>query len=236
MTRLLLTPLFFAFLSVFSFAQKSLSSPGGWVVDEKKEKSNRTWYFCQNGNIQMTEDIFPEKSVYQGSWEQEQNKIKITLTINYGKRGIGDAWVVDGQKGFNTYSEFVHKIDKKVTLDLEAVQKKSDSLRDKLVVVKTGYQCPSHFYAPQLPGRYPIASYRILTEKDLKKLKPEELEVMRNEIYARYGYKFLLATLKEYFDQQDWYIGDKTSVDNYLTSIEKRNIRKIAAWERSHRK
>jgi hypothetical protein len=55
-------------------------------------------------------------------------------------------------------------------------------------------------YDPKV-GTYPQSSSRTLTEKDVENLKNEELRLMRNEIYARHGYSFKLADMREHFDK-----------------------------------
>lgn len=55
------------------------------------------------------------------------------------------------------------------------------------------------------PVDYTILSSRRLTEEDLSGLSKEELRIARNEIYARHGYIFKSADLKEYFKSKSWY-------------------------------
>lgn len=51
----------------------------------------------------------------------------------------------------------------------------------------------------------PQSSDCYLTDDDLAGLSKEELRLARNEIYARYGYIFLDASLNEYFKTKTWY-------------------------------
>lgn len=55
------------------------------------------------------------------------------------------------------------------------------------------------------PVDYTILSSRRLTEEDLSGLSKEELRIARNEIYARHGYIFKSADLREYFKSKSWY-------------------------------
>lgn len=81
-------------------------------------------------------------------------------------------------------------------------------------------------------GEYPEASTRELIQEELKKLSPDELQIMRNEIFARYGYTFKKGgKMEAYFKKQTWYKPQHTDVNGFLTSLEKRNIRKIRAQE-----
>ena len=47
----------------------------------------------------------------------------------------------------------------------------------------------------------------MLTETDLEFLSDRELELARNEIYARHGRKFNTDYIQQYFDSKSWYKG-----------------------------
>ena len=81
-------------------------------------------------------------------------------------------------------------------------------------------------------GTYPQSSTRALTEKDVENLKNEELRLMRNEIYARHGYSFKLADMREHFDKLDWYMPAAVDITNQLTKIEKANADLIKRYEK----
>lgn len=72
-----------------------------------------------------------------------------------------------------------------------------------------------------------VLSDRKLTESDLNGKTINELEVMRNSIYARYGYRFKRDDLFNHFSQYSWYnptTSDITAVYNMTSDIEKYNI------------
>ena len=52
----------------------------------------------------------------------------------------------------------------------------------------------------------PDSSTRYLTEDDLRGLSDEQLEIARNEIYARHGYQFKQKKMKNYFNNQKCYL------------------------------
>ncbi|MDP4093563.1 MAG: YARHG domain-containing protein [Bacillota bacterium] len=64
------------------------------------------------------------------------------------------------------------------------------------------------------------------------KLTKEELGLLRNGIYAKYGYKFKSKEYSDYFSQIDWYKPSKDSVDELLNEIDKKNINLILALEK----
>ncbi len=81
-------------------------------------------------------------------------------------------------------------------------------------------------------GKFPHASSRMLVEAELLDLPKSELKIMRNEIFARYGYKFKPGgKMDSYFRQQGWYLAQHDDVNDFLTGIEKANIKLIRSLE-----
>lgn len=52
----------------------------------------------------------------------------------------------------------------------------------------------------------------------------EDLEVMKNEIYADYGMVFTKPKWKNYFGKRKWYRGKLKSIDDLLTEVDRKNI------------
>lgn len=88
----------------------------------------------------------------------------------------------------------------------------------------------AYTYTPET-GKYPEASTRLLTEEDVANLLPEELEYMRNEIYARHGYSFKDLADRRMFDVVEWYIPMGIDIRDNLTDIEVQNIDLIYRYE-----
>jgi len=81
-------------------------------------------------------------------------------------------------------------------------------------------------------GKYSMTSYRPLAENKLDTLSIKSLEIMRNEIYARYSYVFLeCSEMDLYFQQQGWYRPRYKNVNFFLTDIELANIEIIKKTE-----
>jgi len=90
----------------------------------------------------------------------------------------------------------------------------------------------SYMVADYFAGKYPQASRRALSIEELKGMSAKELKIMRNEIFARYGYTFIPGgTMDTYFRQQDWYRAEHKNVDSFLTELEKQNIKLIQQVE-----
>jgi len=81
-------------------------------------------------------------------------------------------------------------------------------------------------------GDYPQASKRLLTDSDVDNLLKPELEMMRNEIFARHGFCFQKKALRQVFENKDWYIPNTIDIKNDLTDTEKKNIVLIKKYEK----
>lgn len=80
---------------------------------------------------------------------------------------------------------------------------------------------------PSGEGYEEVLSERKLVESDLKGKTKKDLEILRNSIYAKYGYKFKREDLLNYFSQFSWYnpiTRDMSEVYNSMSDVEKYNI------------
>lgn len=81
-------------------------------------------------------------------------------------------------------------------------------------------------------GEYPEGSQRELLPEDVENMGKPDLELMRNEIFARHGYCFKRREMRDMFENQDWYIPNNTDVRSVLTPVEKKNIELIKRYEK----
>lgn len=81
-------------------------------------------------------------------------------------------------------------------------------------------------------GDYPEASQRLLKPKDVENMMKEDLQYMRNEIFARHGFCFNKKDLRQQFEMQDWYVPNTVNIKGFLTDIEKKNIEMIKRYEK----
>jgi hypothetical protein len=86
-------------------------------------------------------------------------------------------------------------------------------------------------YRPDV-GDYPQASQRELKAKDVENMMKEDLQYMRNEIFARHGYCFNKKDLRQQFEMQDWYVPNTVDIKGFLTDVEKKNIMLIKRYEK----
>jgi hypothetical protein len=90
--------------------------------------------------------------------------------------------------------------------------------------------------ACEQPGKFPEASCRRLKNSDVADLSVQQLNIMRSEIYARYGYIFKTESMKNYFNRQPWYeprYPDIRDVFRKVILIERKNISFIKRHVRS---
>lgn len=82
-------------------------------------------------------------------------------------------------------------------------------------------------------GIFGYTSYRKLDSNELCNLSTTDLKIMRNEIFARYGYKFTAdGDMEMYFTKTDWYKAQHSEINEFLTSIELYNIELIRSEEK----
>ncbi len=82
----------------------------------------------------------------------------------------------------------------------------------------------------------PDSNSRYLTESDLAGMSKSELQLARNEIFARHGRRFESASLQEYFDSCTWYNGtiDPANFDgSVLNDYEDKNAQLLREYENS---
>jgi hypothetical protein len=76
-----------------------------------------------------------------------------------------------------------------------------------------------------------------LTEEDLAGKSVWELDVIRNEIYARHGYSFRREDLREHFSKAPWYTPMQTNqfrVSGQFTPTEKYNVEFVRRFQIRH--
>lgn len=111
-------------------------------------------------------------------------------------------------------------------IEREERRNKDNQTRTRQQRVESDYD-----YSNYQPGLYPEASTRYLTYDDIRNKSKWQLKIMRNEIYARYGYIFKTKDMRNYFNSQSWYNPVYSDVSGQLTSLEKRNVAFIKKYE-----
>lgn len=73
-------------------------------------------------------------------------------------------------------------------------------------------------------GRWLITNQKIVMERYLLRYTKSMLRLMRNEIYARHGYKFASADLTAYFSKTSWYHPGTDNSKIKLSPLEQLNV------------
>lgn len=120
----------------------------------------------------------------------------------------------------------------KFTIDL-AKEELSGSWKPykKTVGAKTYTLKKREFKYDKFIGNHPESSTNWLEVPDVENLRPEEIEIIRNEIYARHGYSFTNIKMRRAFDSLDWYIPMAIDIRDQLTEIGAHNIDLLLNYE-----
>lgn len=73
---------------------------------------------------------------------------------------------------------------------------------------------------------------RIIEETEIRELSYDEVNLLKNEIYARNGYTFESPHLDDYFSGQDWYKPESSNDNVQLNSTEEKNVRMLRSVEK----
>lgn len=88
---------------------------------------------------------------------------------------------------------------------------------------------------------FPESDSRYLTDEEISAYSSSDLELAKNEIYARHGRKFVTERIADYFNSKSWYQGTidpdtfDAQQDSVFNEYEIANIGKIAEWEQKKR-
>jgi hypothetical protein len=183
------------------------------IMDDEKSSSITIYKYNSNGNKIKTTFIngdTPKEINYK--YDLNNNLIEIDdnasgYIYNYEYDNLGN-WIKEIKKS----SDDTYIIERKIEYysDNEDVNSKKENSR---------------------PGKYQVASERILSNNEIAKMDKYELKLMKNEIFARYGYIFKTAEMKAYFESQPWYQPKYEDVTSYLSDIEKRNIKLLSDYD-----
>lgn len=180
-------------------------------------------YDCNESPCYATWLFRTQSQDYKSSTENESRVISV--------KDLGDNWFEiefydGGWKGIkkikayfkdgNIVMDMIETVYDEVIEDLKREQEKADSA-----------QTTASGYIAEL-------SERKLTEKDIDSFSTQQLEILRNMIFAWHGYKFNREDLNSYFSKYSWYnpaTTDASLIYENLTEIEKYNVDFIKAHE-----
>ena len=163
----------------------------------------------------------------------------ITITVSLGKDGEATSDTTEATTE-STQNTTENTTNKPTTEPTEApTQKPTEPPTEKPTEPPTEPPTEKPTDPPSPGNNYyilPDSATRLLTTSDLSGLSMSELELARNEIYARHGRRFDTDYIQEYFDSQQWYSGtiDPDDFDyGVLSDIEVANVWFIYDYEHS---
>ena len=78
---------------------------------------------------------------------------------------------------------------------------------------------------------WPLDKFAISTT-DLDRLTKYEIDIIKNEAYARHGYIFVNEQWQEFFDEFDWYEKDSSFTEDRFSKLERQNLDTIILYQR----
>lgn len=223
----------------FSFITFGLFAQAGKVFRESNCASGGSdYYFFANGDVVVVKTVggaLSNEHISVGTWGLNGDKNSVDITLEYSKfikpaPGANVILPVGAKREYDKYVAAYAKEDGKP----KAISIVSDSEGCEVYENHT-YSSSNDLIDACLRNKgkrkYAFVSYRSLNEQELQKYSAEELRIMRNEIYASYGYAFKDSNLKSYFESRGFY-GSMSDVDAFLNDFEEANIMVIKKVEK----
>lgn len=189
---------------------------GVYVKDDGNEYDDRQEFFDALNGTDTDKD--GKKYVFNNNNLTIDGK-KVSVEPIRGELGFTNGVTIDGKKycfkisetGINIYTTNSGEWD----MDFEPVSLWV-KLRADLNVNK---------------GRWPITNQKIVLAGYLSRYSKSLLRLMRNEIYARHGYKFASADLTTYFSKTNWYHPGTDNSQIKISDLEQLNTNIIKYYE-----
>jgi hypothetical protein len=228
----ILCALFMLGLSYFAVAQKI---SGKVLVNSDCASGGIDYYFFEDNTvIGICKGCEEVPLVQWGNWKQDSKNVYVMLIKQWEGIGVGApvgpcAAVCSYEKYKAVYKNINKAIeysigifdDDYVTEDCSVIKSSNISKTDVYKYLRTNFK-----------GKYPESSEKLLTETELKNIPKKQLKIMRNEIFARYGYIFKTEEMSTYFKKQENYLPVMEDVDAFLSEIEVKNIALIKRLEK----
>ena len=215
-------------LSPQTQAQKSLS---GMAYTQQNGSDFESYTFCPQGHF-----IFESSGVLRlGLWKEHRQEIHLEYNqelsrFGAGRRSTDPALLAANLPDYAYYPQYRY--------ELKAIQSHQQSFK---IADVYAYDQPSRLSKEGLDncakmptfieGLYPVASFQALEAQDLAGLNKSQLQIMRNEIFARKGLRFKTPVMQNHFAKQAWYQARFDNVDAQLSPLELKNIEIIKNQE-----
>lgn len=210
-------------------------TPAGYTISEESCASGGPIYsFCADGTV-VRQNIGSEDipSVSLGTWKLDNGVITMKFTMYYGGRGYDGIATVAAGNIYNKYKAVKEKISEEVLYSWDANTDSHGCLEISKSSIEKCNDARSVLWDIDMYSKYKFTSERLVTESELTKYSKEDLRIMRNEIYARYGYVFKSKDLTDYFAKAGRAYARLDDVTAFLTEIEAKNVEIIKKVESS---
>lgn len=201
-----------------------------WKTKSPKEYSGVYYFGASEGEsslrIIVVDDMVIAQHKYHDAHLDENGDFKDWKSVykNFALTISGNSVKATGFNGaFKTYT-----INGQTEKGLVMYSGCPDFINENEFGIKSTASFSESYY-----GKYPFASYEILTDEQLSGYSKQELKIMRNEIFARYEYDFRDGgVMEKHFEQFEWYVPHYKDVFKFMTKIEKANIVTIQKAEK----
>jgi len=222
-------------MAAASGSASAQKTPVGFnISDAMCASSGDDVFFFEGGKVLVRTSGAGSVSMCTGTWKLEKDVLLVTLQKRYYGKPDGKLLYAASVNVYDGYRATVETINEQKRFTwYSGIQ--NETQEDCGEIVPHSEKNDIHALLRSwsgFVGKYPEASTRLLTEPELKKRTAWELKVMRNEIFARYGYKFTTKEMQDYFAQQPNYeAGSMNDVSAFLSETEKKNVALIKKIE-----
>ena len=232
MLKNLLLSLSFLLIAISSQAQQIAGK--AYILSDCASGGMDYYFYDDNTVIAVCNGCESIPLVQKGEWKIEATQVIFTMTEQWEGKPSGNIIPPCGSVcQYDKYTATYKKIEEKEEAPLSLFDENSAEEGDCASVITH----IDHIPDPHKPlrngfvGKYPQTSERLITEADFKGLTKKDLRIMRNEIFARYGYQFKSKDLQDYFKKQEGYVGNLDNADAFLSEVELKNIEFIKKYE-----
>lgn len=166
-----------------------------------------------------------------GKWQIVGKNVMMTFSKSIRGKGIGKVIMAASVNIYNDYKLGVYVTNERDSIPLSTFDN-SPTDDCTSVVTHTHKTADLLWHQRTFEGKYPFTATRYLEAEELKKLSINELQIMRNEIYARHGYIFKVEKWKKYFTKMKGYVPQFEDVTNLLNDFELKNVALIQSLEK----
>lgn len=239
--------------AVISNARTDWSSFEGWWCDEENAKSE----FINARGIHQLEILSIDEGEVEfnvidvGQYPSHRITLSPESVIGFFDGSVYSFRFTDDRGGINEGSLEIMD-GNRIYVDIRCVGRDSSIpsgaggnidfsdvlVRDEMKDVRVMQDFPdSESYVKSDDYILPSSDTRLLGDADVSTLMPDEMELARNEIFARHGRMFEESRIAQYFATKSWYrptiAADRFDSNSMLSDVEKKNIEFIQGWEAS---